>query len=83
VESEKPQHYRLAQQQTLTAWTAGSPMTRMKRHTALYTRLHQLDNLTLRHRIQILKETTLTSRQLLLLNTALDLLNRHNLPLPE
>jgi hypothetical protein len=58
-------------------------MTRMKRHTALYTRLHQLDNLTLRHRIQILKETTPTSRQLLLLNTALDLLYRHNLPLPE
>ena len=58
-------------------------MTRMKRHTALYTRLHQLDNLTLRHRIQILKETTSTNRQLLLLNTALDLLNRHKLPLPE
>jgi hypothetical protein len=83
VESEKPQYYRLAQQQTLTAWTAGASVTRMKRHTALYTRLHQLDNLALRHRIQILKETTLTSRQLLLLNITLDLLSRHNLPLPE
>ena len=58
-------------------------MTRVKRHTALCTRLHQLDNLALRHFIQILKETTLTNRQLLLLNIALDLLNRHNLPLPE
>ncbi len=52
----------------------------MKRHAALDAGLHQLNNLTLRHHIQIFKETTSACRQLLLMNIALGLLNHHKLP---